>query len=52
MTFSHPAAPDGPPLDMQLEALTSHSIKVSWKVKSQFSQISQRQTQVLFLDSL
>ncbi|XP_026214292.1 Down syndrome cell adhesion molecule homolog [Anabas testudineus] len=25
------AAPDGPPLDMQLEALTSHSIKVTWK---------------------
>lgn len=28
-------APDGPPLDMQLEALTSHSIKVTWKVKLQ-----------------
>ncbi|XP_032384663.1 Down syndrome cell adhesion molecule-like protein 1 homolog [Etheostoma spectabile] len=25
------AAPEGPPLDMQLEALTSHSIKVTWK---------------------
>ncbi|XP_076021072.1 uncharacterized protein LOC143011933 [Genypterus blacodes] len=25
------AAPDGPPLDMQMEALTPHSIKVSWK---------------------
>nr|XP_046261881.1 Down syndrome cell adhesion molecule homolog [Scatophagus argus] len=25
------AAPDGPPLDMQLEGLTSHSIKVTWK---------------------
>ncbi|XP_054453528.1 cell adhesion molecule DSCAML1-like isoform X2 [Anoplopoma fimbria] len=25
------AAPDGPPLDMKLEALTSHSIKVTWK---------------------
>lgn len=30
----HPEAPDGPPLDMQLEALTSHSIRVTWKVKS------------------
>uniref|UniRef100_UPI0037E86A05 cell adhesion molecule DSCAM-like isoform X3 n=1 Tax=Semicossyphus pulcher TaxID=241346 RepID=UPI0037E86A05 len=25
------AAPEGPPLDMQLEALTAHSIKVTWK---------------------
>lgn len=25
------AAPEGPPLDMQLEALTPHSIKVTWK---------------------
>ncbi|XP_030000529.1 Down syndrome cell adhesion molecule homolog isoform X2 [Sphaeramia orbicularis] len=25
------AAPDGPPIDMQLQALTSHSIKVTWK---------------------
>ncbi|AWP12190.1 putative Down syndrome cell adhesion molecule-like [Scophthalmus maximus] len=25
------AAPEGPPLDMQLEAFTSHSIKVTWK---------------------
>ncbi|XP_070693042.1 cell adhesion molecule DSCAM-like [Pempheris klunzingeri] len=25
------AAPEGPPLDMQLEALNAHSIKVSWK---------------------
>ncbi|XP_075959574.1 uncharacterized protein LOC142962811 [Anarhichas minor] len=25
------AAPEGPPLDMQLEAVTSHSIKVTWK---------------------
>ncbi|XP_018531275.1 cell adhesion molecule DSCAML1 [Lates calcarifer] len=25
------AAPEGPPLDMQLEALTSHSIRVTWK---------------------
>ncbi|XP_059202149.1 cell adhesion molecule DSCAM-like [Centropristis striata] len=25
------AAPEGPPLDMQLEALTTHSIKVTWK---------------------
>ncbi|XP_045886031.1 Down syndrome cell adhesion molecule homolog isoform X2 [Micropterus dolomieu] len=25
------AAPEGPPLDMKLEALTSHSIKVTWK---------------------
>ncbi|XP_039975764.1 Down syndrome cell adhesion molecule-like protein 1 homolog [Xiphias gladius] len=25
------AAPEGPPLDMQLEALTSHGIKVTWK---------------------
>lgn len=29
-----PAAPDGPPLDMQLEALTPHSINITWKVKS------------------
>ncbi|XP_019960215.2 protein sidekick-2-like isoform X1 [Paralichthys olivaceus] len=28
------AAPEGPPLDMQLEALTSHSIKVTWKPPS------------------
>lgn len=26
------AAPDGPPLDMQLEGLTAHSIRVTWKV--------------------
>ncbi|XP_074504551.1 cell adhesion molecule DSCAML1-like isoform X1 [Sebastes fasciatus] len=25
------AAPDGPPLDMQLEALTPHSINITWK---------------------
>lgn len=25
------AAPEGPPLDMQLEALSSHSIRVTWK---------------------
>ncbi|XP_034546682.1 Down syndrome cell adhesion molecule-like protein 1 homolog isoform X2 [Notolabrus celidotus] len=25
------AAPEGPPLDMQLETLSSHSIKVTWK---------------------
>lgn len=25
------AAPEGPPLDMQLEAISSHSIKVTWK---------------------
>ncbi|XP_008282664.1 protein sidekick-1-like [Stegastes partitus] len=25
------AAPDGPPLDMQLEALSPHSMKVTWK---------------------
>ncbi|TKS72451.1 Down syndrome cell adhesion molecule -like protein [Collichthys lucidus] len=25
------AAPDGPPLDLQLESLTSHSIRVTWK---------------------
>ncbi|XP_017279547.1 Down syndrome cell adhesion molecule-like isoform X1 [Kryptolebias marmoratus] len=25
------AAPEGPPLDMQLQALSSHSIKVTWK---------------------
>ncbi|KAF6731341.1 Down syndrome cell adhesion molecule [Oryzias melastigma] len=25
------AAPEGPPLDMRLEALTSHTIRVSWK---------------------
>nr|XP_020474889.1 Down syndrome cell adhesion molecule homolog isoform X2 [Monopterus albus] len=25
------AAPEGPPLDMHLEAVTSHSIKVTWK---------------------
>ncbi|KAI3351828.1 hypothetical protein L3Q82_020659, partial [Scortum barcoo] len=28
------AAPEGPPLDMQLEALTSNSIKVTWKPPS------------------
>lgn len=27
------SAPEGPPLDMQLEALTSQSIKVTWKVR-------------------
>ncbi|XP_053284748.1 cell adhesion molecule DSCAM isoform X1 [Pleuronectes platessa] len=28
------AAPEGPPLDMRMEALTSHSIKVTWKPPS------------------
>lgn len=26
------SAPEGPPLDMQLESLTAHSIRVTWKV--------------------
>uniref|UniRef100_A0A8C5GLQ7 Down syndrome cell adhesion molecule-like n=1 Tax=Gouania willdenowi TaxID=441366 RepID=A0A8C5GLQ7_GOUWI len=29
------AAPEGPPLDMKLEAINSHRIKVTWKVKAQ-----------------
>lgn len=27
------SAPDGPPLDMRLESLTAHSIRVTWKVR-------------------
>lgn len=34
--FDFCPAPEGPPLDMQLQALSSHSIQVTWKVKLQF----------------